>query len=70
MQLNLIWIIFKMETKKEILNKILGEEKDSEEATRDKVQFAILQVLFDIRDLLLEETKPKGKSREDWEKQF
>lgn len=59
-----------MESKKEILNKIVEVPDTPEEETRDKIQFAILQVLFDIRDLLLEKTKPKGKTREEWEKQF
>ncbi|GAG70255.1 unnamed protein product [marine sediment metagenome] len=30
----------------------------------------IIELLLDIRDLLLEKTKPKGKTREEWEKQF
>ena len=30
----------------------------------------IVELLLDIRDLLLEKTKPKGKSREEWEQQF
>jgi len=34
------------------------------------LELNILEVLLDIRDLLLEKQKPKGKSREEYEKKF
>ncbi len=30
----------------------------------------MMEVLLDLRELLIEKTKPKGKSREEWERQF
>jgi len=30
----------------------------------------LLEATLDVRDLLLEKTKPKGKSREEWERKF
>ena len=49
-------------------------EKDRESRSPVVKDFYITDIttelLLDIRDLLLEKTKPKGKSREEWEKRF
>ena len=55
-----------MRSKEEILN----EKADFYSGRNSTYEKSLIEVLIDIRDLLLEKTKAKRTSRKDWEKKF